>query len=90
MRWKAHNRQLQYLADTLKKRLLIIRYEDLATQTRDVLARLEQFTGLSCPLKTPEIKTTSIDKWCEQLSDIEIEHINAGLSDAPIPPHSRM
>jgi len=88
MRWKAHNRQLLHLADALKDRLLVIQYEELAAQTQNVLANLERFLDLSCPITMPEIKTTSIGKWREQLSHVEIEQISAGLNDSPHRPQT--
>ncbi|MGH8501283.1 MAG: sulfotransferase family protein [Gammaproteobacteria bacterium] len=89
MRWRSHKQQLEYLQGVLKDRLFVIQYEELATQTRPVLACLNKFLSLSSAIPMPEIKTASVDKWQEQLSDVEIEQVAAGLADAPAQPLSR-
>lgn len=89
MRWLAHHNRMNELRNTLGDALLVISYESLACNTESEINKLEQFLGLYEPIPIPEIKIKSLNKWENQLSDVEIADIQNIVGFAPervIPP----
>jgi len=83
LRWKSHYERMQEIEGTFPKSSLIMHYESLAHNTSKELKRIEQFLGLEQPISAPAIKTESLDKWKDNLSEADIKSIEkvVGMSD---------
>lgn len=83
MRWVAHHNRMNELMGFLKDSLLVISYESLALNTQKEIRRLQSFLTLSNPIPIPNVRSESLDKWREQLSEEQITHISAVVGYTP-------
>jgi len=81
IRWQSHERRLRQLRGTLGDHLLPLSYEQLVEDTPRSLQSLQAFLGLREDFPVPEVRRESLDKWKEQLTESEIEEIDAVLED---------
>jgi len=66
-RWLSHSKKLDLLKISLGNRITIVNYEDLITNSKKELSKLENFIGLKeIPLITPQKE--SLEKWRDQLN----------------------
>ncbi len=84
MRWVAHHNRLGDLKPVLGGRLLHIQYEDFASSPDSTIEQLNNFLALDTPLQVPTVKTDSLTKWREELSDSQISEIQA-TTNQPLP-----
>ena len=75
LRWLVHRRQMNELRERLGKDIFIISYENFAMNTSEVINHLRHFLKLNQPIKVPEVKKESMNKWQTQLTTIEIDQI---------------
>ncbi len=54
-------------------------------ETDRVLAMLSRFLGLKAPLRKPEVKTETLHKWENQLSDEALQQIEDTVGFGPAP-----
>jgi hypothetical protein len=73
----AHAREIDRLAPVLGKRLLVIEYGRLHSDTDDEIRRLAGFIRCSTPTAIPQPKGESLAKWQTQLSDRDVDDIRA-------------
>jgi len=83
MRWVAHNDRMSELENTLGDDLLMISYESFAKNTEKTIHELQLFLGLNKPIPVPDVRTDSLDKWKNQLSDEEVLQIQNIVGFAP-------
>ena len=81
LRWHAHQRQLAVLQETLEDAFVMIEYEVLLQNTLSQLTALQDFLGLAEPFADTPVKTTSLDKWRQELSQAQIELIDRCCAD---------
>lgn len=84
-RWRAHHQRMTELQSTLGEDLLVISFETFVQETDRVLATLNQFLGLKSPLRKPEVKTETLHKWENQLSDEALQQIEDTVGFGPTP-----
>ncbi|MFC6489119.1 sulfotransferase family protein [Nitratireductor sp. GCM10026969] len=77
VRWHAHLRRLDELETVLGERMIRMRYHKLQTDTTRELERLQEFLDLDDPIARPEIKSKSLDRWKEDLSEQQVAEIRA-------------
>lgn len=76
LRWQSHHERMRYLNRKYPNRLQVIQYEDLMAQPTERLHDLKDFLGLAEPIRRPEIKSESKDKWRKNLTDQDIRDIH--------------
>jgi hypothetical protein len=79
LRWRSHQRRLRELRGSLGDRLLLLSYERLIEDTQHCLEALQAFLGLPGEFPVPEVRRESLDKWKNQLTESEIQEIDAVL-----------
>jgi hypothetical protein len=84
IRWKAHVMQLEHLKDVLGKRLMILEYEKLQMDIATELSRISAFLDLKTPIPIPHIKTRSLDKWHDELSEAQKRNIADAVHAFPV------
>ncbi|MDZ5696130.1 sulfotransferase [Chelativorans sp. M5D2P16] len=77
VRWHAHLRRLDELETVLGERMIRMRYHKLQTDTAQELQRLQEFLDLDDPIARPEIKSKSLVRWKEDLSEQQVAEIRA-------------
>lgn len=85
LRWLAHRNRLAALAQTLGKDLLIVSFEQLASEPLASMGRLQSFLNLEQPIPTPSIDTKPLTKWHSALSDKQVAQIRDIVGDAACP-----
>lgn len=80
LRWKAHKDRLISLKATLGSRMHLLDYEQMQKDINTRLSELVEFLQLNEPFPIPEVKTESLTKWRQHLSEQDIEEINSLLS----------
>jgi len=83
MRWLAHHNRMKELRSILGNDLIVIPYESFANDTETQIHELQQFVGLKIPIPIPDVKTGSLHKWKEQLSDEQINQIESIVGFSP-------
>ncbi|MGH9585547.1 MAG: hypothetical protein ACRD3F_01235, partial [Acidobacteriaceae bacterium] len=83
MRWRSHRDQMSCLKLRLRGKIMVIQYESLFYDTAVILRNLEGFLNLSSAIPDPEIKISSLDKWKEQLTEVEIQQIESIVGFSP-------
>lgn len=84
VRWKAHVLQLEYLEGVLGKRLMILEYDRLQTDTATELSRISTFLDLKTSIPPPHVKTRSLDKWRHELSEAQQRNISDAVNSFPV------
>jgi hypothetical protein len=85
IRWVAHHDRMKELANALGDSLMVVSYESFAMNTEKSLHKLQQFLGLQRPIPVPDVKSDTLGKWKDQLSD---EHVKQIESIVGFPPDS--
>jgi len=75
IRWAVHRDRMGELGRVLGNGLLVVSYESLVRDTERVLRELRQFLGLRGAIPEPAVRTDTLYKWRESLSDREILQI---------------
>lgn len=75
IRWVAHHNRMNTLRNTLGDDLMVISHESFVHNTERIIFELQQFLMLHEPIPIPVVKTDSLGKWKNQLSDEEIKQI---------------
>ena len=83
MRWLAHHDRMKELRSILGNDLIVIPYESFANDTETQIHGLQQFVGLKIPIPIPDVKTDSLHKWKEQLSNEQIVQIQNIVGFSP-------
>lgn len=85
LRWHSHHLKMIEVSHALSERFHFIQYEDLVEQPDQVLASLTSFIGLKDQLRTPAIRRESLVKWQQDLSDHDVQAIEAILQELKSP-----
>jgi len=75
MRWLSHHNRMVELCKILNDSIKVISYEKFSLHTQEILKDLEEFLELSDNIPLPEVRSDSLLKWKEQLSETQIEQI---------------
>jgi hypothetical protein len=81
VRWRAHLHRLDELESRLGERMIRLRYHELQTNTHAELDRLQGFLGLKKQIPFPDIKTDSLDRWKQELSQEQVADIRDVVGD---------
>lgn len=76
-RWLVHLKQMKRLEAQLGDKLLHLSYANLFQSPDEHAAEIAQFLNLKHPLQTPEVKSGSLEKWKDELSEEQINAIKA-------------
>jgi len=71
------------LGRVLGNGLLVVSYESLVRDTEQVLCELRRFLGLHGAIPEPVVRTDTLYKWRESLSDREILQIRGVVEARP-------
>lgn len=83
LRWLAHHERMNELRTVFGGNLFVVQYEHFAVQTESVVRELQDFLGLRSSIPIPDVKSESLAKWKEQLSDSEIQQIHRVVGFPP-------
>jgi hypothetical protein len=62
---------------------MVISYESFAQNTEKVICELQQFLGLHSPIPVPNVRSDSLGKWKDQLSDEQVNQIQSIVGFPP-------
>ena len=84
VRWKAHLLQLGHLESSLGSRLAVFDYDRLQVDTSLELERMGVFLKLTSAIPVPNVKRASLERWRQELSETQKEHITQALEAFPV------